>query len=214
MVFKVEYILALAVAMCIIIVPAMSQGDSPGGMNGAPGLGMGQPEDHGLDALQDPAALGQGNGNGAAPLHDDKKFLGCNTLPKNPKDKKPIDKPATDKRPPNKPDGVEGPVPSNPEESSGIDPAGWVYQGKGPMDREFGINPADPGRRMGPRPIMPDSPRGNDPKKAPKKSIMKDWHKKDPRPLIKDDHKKMPRPLMDNYHPAKPPIKSIMGHLI
>jgi hypothetical protein len=187
--FKAKYILALAAALFIIIVPAISQGDDRAGMNGMQGNGIGSAGDRGLDTYQDQALWGPGNGNGNAPPKDEKKFMGCNTLPKKLLDKKPIDKPASDKH-------------LGPNPKGGLEP--WVYADKDPMNEEFGMNPADPGRRMGPRAIMPDSPQKKAPGKAPKKSVMKDWHKKLPRP----------RPLMETYHPVKPPIKSIMGHLI
>ena len=200
--FKTKYVLAFATVLCMVIVPAMSQDNDRAGMNGMQDNGMVQPGNQGLNTFQSPAPFDQGNGNGIAPPHEEKKFLGCNTLPMNPKDKKPIDKTVPDNHPPNKPEGSVGPAPANPEQPSRMDPAGWVYQGKEPMNKEFGINPANPGRNMGPRPIMHDSQKGKAPEKAPEKSIMMDWHKK------------IPRPLMESYHRGMPPIKSIMGHLI
>ncbi|MDD1761319.1 MAG: hypothetical protein LUQ59_03720 [Methanothrix sp.] len=189
--FKTSCILAAAIVLCIIIVPAMSQGDDRAGMNGMQGNGMGPAEDHAFDTFQDSAPLGQGNGQ--APPDDEKKFKGCNTMPKKMKDKKPIDKPAPDKNAPDKPEGFEGAPSDNPGQAPGVG--------------EFGIGPADPNRPRDLRSILPGSPHGKAPAKNPMKSIMKDWH-------MKNWHKKTPRPLMENYFQAKPPVKSIMDHQI
>lgn len=213
------------VVACILITPALSQGFGREGGNGMQGNNMGQAQDQGMNSGLGFAPDGLDNGNKQGQPPAEPKFKGCNTWQQNMNAMKLMNKPSAnsepapdkEKNPNNGKDPENGQAPDN-----GHTP--WVYAGQDNGNGNPGDHHADADQRNGMRSICPDSP----PRQEPRKSIMGDWHKKDPKPLIEnhfqkmppmksimdDRHKPMPRPLMDIYFPEMPPRKSIMDHVV
>lgn len=200
-------ILAIA-AICILVYPALSQGDGqPGNMNRG---GMGPNQEANFNPDQNDNSGFQNSYQPQGQADDPLRFMGCSTWAQKMGNKKP-----NDNMLPNQPDGA-----NDDGRPGSLDHDGAGQQGpQAPPeggDNGFGFPPGDEGR---PRPLLD----GQRPEMPPMKSIM-DGHKNVHRPLIDKDHpglppkksimpklpKKMPRSLMEDGLPKLPPMRSIM----
>jgi hypothetical protein len=197
---KAKCILVM-VAMCVLIMPAFSQGGERDGRNGNPGSNMGQEQDNAMMSGANGAPSGHGGDIQQGQAPDAPRFKGCNTRPQKMFDKEPINpssNPSSDK-----PNGLENKL--GPQGVSHDEPASWSYVGKGDEkndDAFFGFAGQD--KHVPSRSIMAH----NGPKAHPKKSLMEKKHEK----KLKMKPKKPLRHLKHNDFPEMPPMKSIMDH--
>lgn len=185
-------LVAVMVAICVLIMPAFSQGPQGNGgarQNENPGNNLGPAQDNEI-----------GPGQNVPPGDQDfkPKFNGCNTWPQEMKDNRPLSNP---------PGGLENgngaqygyDTQGGYGAQSGQDLRSMPWQYVGQNDEQHGYanyGYSGEGKHAPPKSIMPD----HFPKWHPKKSMME------------MRHRMAPRPLMGNNFPEMPPMKSMMNY--
>lgn len=211
MTYNKKYILA-AIAACVLVVPAFSQGQGRDGLEAGAGWGGDSHPGEGAGVQEQGSGTGSGEGYNHGGDLLTPRFNNSAARPKEPMDENGAfnqRKQSPDGQPLGPKTRLQDDNPTRPIDAPGEEPLmdgqQWRTFGtkKSLMDNYF-------------------------PEKPPKKSLMKHQNKKYPKSLMdkhapekppeppkkslmKTHHKRPIKSLMDDYFPKRPPMKSIMG---